>query len=241
MERVIALGIVIGILYYALKKKEKEVKTLAVKLTEKSGDKNLWEELIKVANDIDYALKIKDVPSPEQIKEAIKNNTLDELDKIVINTMKTIQPEFGKRVEAFLNDLKKEIKKDKDLKDYSAHIHQYLRSSSVQVKKVRDGYSKTFGSYHSVGLAVDIVPYNETYKRFEWTTTKADKIFSLYKNLAKKHKIIWGGEWKSFVDKPHLQAPMDILNEEAKLKVKNKIIYISSTLETKAKELGLIA
>jgi peptidoglycan L-alanyl-D-glutamate endopeptidase CwlK len=63
-------------------------------------------------------------------------------------------------------------------------------------------------SYHNYGLAVDVCEYVDG--KPNWHSEHWAEIGA----LGKKHGLVWGGDWKSFVDRPHLQlAKHDIILE----------------------------
>jgi peptidoglycan L-alanyl-D-glutamate endopeptidase CwlK len=66
------------------------------------------------------------------------------------------------------------------------------------VTRARGGQSN-----HNYGLAVDVVPFNNGQPNWNaplgvWTTIGSE---------AEKLGLEWGGDWKKFVDKPHIQLP----------------------------------
>ncbi|MBC2318799.1 M15 family metallopeptidase [Listeria booriae] len=81
-------------------------------------------------------------------------------------------------------------------------IYETIRTKAQQEANVKSGASQTMKSYHLVGQALDFVP-----------TKGASTIWDGYnradiKDFIKKAKSLgfeWGGDWKGFVDKPHLQ------------------------------------
>lgn len=73
-----------------------------------------------------------------------------------------------------------------------------------------DGITKKGKHNYSPSLAIDIIPYKKGHNPFDGSK-ESDIMFD---NLAKEFKqvakelginITWGGDWKSFVDKPHFQ------------------------------------
>ena len=62
-------------------------------------------------------------------------------------------------------------------------------------------------SYHNYGWAVDVCEYKGG--KPDWHSQRWDEIGE----IGKEHGLIWGGDWKRLVDKPHLQLSFhDILN-----------------------------
>lgn len=82
-------------------------------------------------------------------------------------------------------------------------IYETLRTVEQQRKNVTSGASQTMKSYHLVGQALDFVPVNSKGETL-WNDYESDSIKEAV-SFAKKLGFEWGGDWKSFVDKPHLQ------------------------------------
>ena len=57
-------------------------------------------------------------------------------------------------------------------------------------------------SYHNYGWAVDVCEYKNG--KPDWHSERWDEIGK----IGKKHGLIWGGDWKRLVDKPHLQLSL---------------------------------
>jgi len=82
-----------------------------------------------------------------------------------------------------------------------------LRTLDRQKELLAAGFSTTLRSKHLTGRAVDIIPYPipgdwAQYRSEQWT-----KISIAMKQAAASEgvEIEWGGDWVSFVDKPHFQ------------------------------------
>ncbi|MGF9741569.1 peptidoglycan-binding protein [Priestia megaterium] len=82
-------------------------------------------------------------------------------------------------------------------------ITETIRSVATQKQNVAKGASQTMRSYHIVGQAIDFVPVKSNgaidYSAYE----KQPYIKAL--QYAKKIGFGWGGDWKTFKDKPHLE------------------------------------
>ncbi|HHW38714.1 MAG TPA: M15 family metallopeptidase [Bacillales bacterium] len=87
--------------------------------------------------------------------------------------------------------------------DINILIYETIRSVETQRENVRKGASKTMKSYHLVGQALDFVPVNSK-GQSDWNGYNQPKIKQAIME-AKKLGFEWGGDWKSFIDKPHLQ------------------------------------
>lgn len=82
-------------------------------------------------------------------------------------------------------------------------IYETIRTKEKQREYVNKGVSKTMKSYHLVGQALDFVPVDNK-GRALWNGYDLPHIQKAIK-YAKYLGFTWGGEWKTFPDKPHLQ------------------------------------
>lgn len=82
-------------------------------------------------------------------------------------------------------------------------IYETIRTQEKQREYVNSGASKTMRSYHLVGQALDFVPVNGKGETL-WSGYGAQDIQKAI-SYAKSIGFEWGGDWRSFVDKPHLQ------------------------------------
>ncbi|MEK5046140.1 M15 family metallopeptidase [Bacillus sp. FSL L8-0637] len=81
-------------------------------------------------------------------------------------------------------------------------IYETTRSVEQQRKNVATGASQTMRSYHIVGQALDFVPAREA--EVFWDGYYREDIQKAVR-YAKSIGFEWGGDWKDFVDSPHLQ------------------------------------
>lgn len=81
-------------------------------------------------------------------------------------------------------------------------VYETIRSVETQRANVRKGASQTMKSYHIVGQALDFVMIHDG--KADWSGyNKADAKKAIAE--AKRLGFTWGGDWKSFIDSPHLQ------------------------------------
>lgn len=83
-------------------------------------------------------------------------------------------------------------------------IYDAVRTLAEQKDNVARGVSKTMKSYHLVGQAIDFVPIvggKAMWGSKDYETANIKKFVAKAKQLG----MVWGGDWTSFVDKPHLQ------------------------------------
>lgn len=93
------------------------------------------------------------------------------------------------------------------LSEHDFVIVDGLRTIEEQKHFIKIGASKTMNSNHLTGHAIDFAPWYDG-----GAQPKAP--FELYKKIADAFKaaalelgisIIWGGDWKRFVDGPHIE------------------------------------
>lgn len=87
--------------------------------------------------------------------------------------------------------------------DIDILIYETIRTEAKQRENVNKGASQTMKSYHLVGQALDFVPVNSKGETL-WNGYGAADVKKAIKE-AKRLGFEWGGDWKSFIDKPHLQ------------------------------------
>ena len=85
------------------------------------------------------------------------------------------------------------------------NVSEGLRSEAKQREYVKQGKSRTMKSKHLVGKAVDLYPLTMNRKEVDWSRFEdlADVMFEVAEEM--EVEIIWGGHWKTFVDKCHFE------------------------------------
>jgi len=70
-----------------------------------------------------------------------------------------------------------------------------------------DGFKRK--SYHQSGNALDIIPVNGKYQNTKAMVEFSNIMKEVWEELKKEKKVkgrlLWGGDWKSFIDMPHYQ------------------------------------
>lgn len=98
------------------------------------------------------------------------------------------------------------VKRAIELTTQDFTVFDGLRTIEEQREHVRKGNSKTMKSKHLEGRAVDLVPWINKGPR--WEPLSAFKpIETAMKQAAKELgvPIVWGGDWRTFVDMPHYE------------------------------------
>lgn len=107
----------------------------------------------------------------------------------------TLEPDFEARVRRVLARLERE--------GWEPVVVSGRRSKEQQRKIVAAGRSRTMKSLHLCGRAADIMDH-----RHGWRGPAASPKFRFWVRLgvaARAEGLIWGGDWKSFQDVPHIQ------------------------------------
>ena len=88
---------------------------------------------------------------------------------------------------------------------YPFNVSEGLRTEEQQREYVKQGKSKTMKSKHLTGKAVDLYPLSMDRKLVDWSRFQelADLMFQVASDQGVA--IVWGGNWKTFVDKCHFE------------------------------------
>lgn len=110
-----------------------------------------------------------------------------------------------KELEGIHPDLRKVVDLAIKLTPVDFIITDGLRTIEEQRKYVASGASKTMKSRHLTGHAVDFVAYVNGKASYEMQYMK--QIGAAFKKAGQQLEIPveWGGDWKSFVDTPHVE------------------------------------
>ena len=85
------------------------------------------------------------------------------------------------------------------------NVSEGLRTVEQQREYVKQGKSRTMNSKHLTGKAVDLYPLTMNRKQVDWSRFEelADLMFQVASDQGTE--IVWGGNWKTFVDKCHFE------------------------------------
>jgi peptidoglycan LD-endopeptidase CwlK len=120
------------------------------------------------------------------------------------NRLKKVHPELAKRVRLLIEDLAKagmQIEVVQGLRTFAEQDALFAQGRTKPgnvVTNARGGQSN-----HNYGLAVDVVPFSNG--KPNWNAPNS--IWMAIGAEAEKLGMEWGGNWKKFIDKPHIQLP----------------------------------
>lgn len=85
------------------------------------------------------------------------------------------------------------------------NVAEGVRSQEKQLEYYKQGKSKTKKGKHLTGNAVDLYPLTMDRKAVDWN--RFEDLAALMFQVAEEMdvKLIWGGNWKTLVDKCHFE------------------------------------
>jgi peptidoglycan L-alanyl-D-glutamate endopeptidase CwlK len=120
------------------------------------------------------------------------------------NRLKKVHPELARRVRMVIDNLAKA--------GMQVEVVQGLRTVAEQDALFAQGRSKPGKvvtnarggqSNHNYGIAVDVVPFADGKPNWD----APNSIWIAIGGEAEKVGLEWGGNWKKFLDRPHIQLP----------------------------------
>jgi len=127
------------------------------------------------------------------IREILIKKSASDTDKEII---KNLHPKLRRKAFLFLHKAKKQnhnIRLTSGLRTFSEQTQIYNQGRTTGGGIVTN--AKAGSSFHNYGLAFDIVDNDKGYNA-DWTELG---------KMGEKLGLEWGGNWKSFIDKPHFQ------------------------------------
>lgn len=80
-----------------------------------------------------------------------------------------------------------------------------VRSLERQRELFAAGATRTLNSRHLTGHAVDVAPLVGKEVRWDWPLYRKLAIIVKESAAVEKVAIVWGGDWKTFLDGPHFE------------------------------------
>lgn len=102
-------------------------------------------------------------------------------------------------------DLVRVVKRAIELTPIDFRITEGLRTKERQAYLMKKGATRTMNSRHITGHAIDFVALPDGV--VSWNFPLYTKIADAFKKSAalENVEIVWGGDWKSFRDGPHIE------------------------------------
>jgi len=95
---------------------------------------------------------------------------------------------------------------------YDMTVPQFggVRTADEQNELFKKGVSKADGinklSYHQSGNAIDLIPVDGLYENIEGFKHFASIMKIEWSKMKTGKKLVWGGDWKTFLDLPHWEV-----------------------------------
>ena len=137
------------------------------------------------------------------IEEAIKRNKVSQANKEVLaRGIEMVKRCHAEGIYVLFTDGLRTMTDQATLygKGRNSYIYNGKQYGNPKVGKVTNALPGS--SFHNYGLALDFVLTDENAKQIFWTRNKK---WERAAAIAKELGFTWGGDWKGFVDNPHIQ------------------------------------
>ena len=144
--------------------------------------------------------------------------------------LQQLHPALASAVRAIVADLASRgivVEVVQGLRTYKEQDELYAKGRTKPgpiVTQARGGQSN-----HNFGLAVDLCPF--TNDKPDWNAPMS--VWAAIGASAEAHGLEWGGSWKKFLDKPHVQLPVMSVKECASCYQAGGLDAVWSTASTK--------
>lgn len=176
--------------------KGKEIKYK--KATNPDGNTYVWEIAMVAQEVYTEGLILKE--SAFRCKEIVteRGSCLDTWDTVTNSRIDKLHPKIKCSVKNFINDVEKTMGiKLRIIQGYRTYAEQdILYAQRPKVTNAKGGESN-----HNFGLAIDVAEIKNG--NIDWA--EQENVLPKIAPIGKKWGFEWGGEWKSFVDKPHFE------------------------------------
>ena len=119
-----------------------------------------------------------------------------------------------RNLEGIHPDLRRVVERALELSELDFVVTEGKRTMELQERYVREGASRTMKSRHLTGHAIDFVALDGPKVSYEKGCM--ERVALAFKAAARELKVpvVWGGDWKSFVDTPHVELDKRAYPEE---------------------------
>lgn len=188
------------------------------------SSKNKWILGVVSAVSVYFIIKFLNKTMEESLQDVTKDESENEKtndlspvwDATSDKLISQLHPKVRDKARAFINEAEKQgmkLKVTSGVRTYAEQDKLYAKGRTTAGSKVTN--AKSGYSWHNFSNAFDIVPVENG--KINWNSKNWKKIGTLGKTFG----LEWGGDWKSFVDKPHFQDNFGLSLAQARLKIKN--------------------
>ena len=121
---------------------------------------------------------------------------------VTTHDIRHLNPVFREYAETVIQRLKTRFS-EYSRKTGEGFVYRFAyRTRETQIELMRQGRSKTLYSMHRLGLALDF------YYIVNHRVVDSNEFYITLAEICEELGLEWGGRWKSFPDKPHVQFPI---------------------------------
>jgi len=124
----------------------------------------------------------------------------------------TLEPVTARLVRELVRRLQSEglnFKVTSGTRTWSEQTRLYAQGRTTSGDKVTN--AKAGQSWHNFGVAADLTAFDKSGKRPKWEGAEYDRMGEIAEDLG----LEWGGSWRKFKDRPHVQRPLGVTLAEA--------------------------
>jgi peptidoglycan L-alanyl-D-glutamate endopeptidase CwlK len=133
----------------------------------------------------------------------------------------TLEPTTAKLVRELLRRLQSEglnFKVTSGTRTWAEQTKLYAQGRTTAGPKVTN--AKAGQSWHNFGAAADLTLFDKSGKRPKWDGKEYDRMGAIAQELG----LEWGGAWRKFKDRPHVQRPLGLTLAEARKKYPGGVV-----------------
>ena len=133
----------------------------------------------------------------------------------------TLEPVTARIVRELVRRLQAEglnFKVTSGTRTWAEQTRLYAQGRTAKGNKVTN--AKAGQSWHNFGVAADLTAFDRAGKRPKWDGAEYDRMGAIAQELG----LEWGGAWRKFKDRPHVQRPLGLTLAEARKKYPGGVV-----------------
>lgn len=133
----------------------------------------------------------------------------------------TLEPITARLVRELVRRLQAEglnFKVTSGTRTWAEQTRLYAQGRTAAGQRVTN--AKAGQSWHNFGVAADLTAFDKAGKRPKWDGAEYDRMGAIAQEIG----LEWGGSWRKFKDRPHVQRPLGITLAQARVKYPGGIV-----------------
>ncbi len=133
----------------------------------------------------------------------------------------TLEPQTARLVRELVRRLQAEgsnFKVTSGTRTWAEQTKLYAQGRTAAGPKVTN--ARAGQSWHNFGVAADLTAFDKSGKRPKWDGAEYDRMGAIAQELG----LEWGGSWRKFKDRPHVQRPLGLTLAEARKKYPTGVV-----------------